>query len=391
MKSISISLKCLILCFSSLFTIQGYAAPYSKIIVFGDSLSDTGNVSRVTFGFLPGAGYADGRFSDGSVWVEYLSTALGLTYDADSNYAWGGAESGTGGASAGPISVLGVTAQVGQFIVDTGGTADPDALYFIVVGGNDLMRGVSETSSTEDISNVVNETVGNIMNAVDTLSIAGAVNLVVSGIDVSMTPRALNKNEDGRQAWKTASDQFNQSLATALNNVSTSSINFFDLATITDNVLANAADFGITNTTMACLVNGQLCENPSTWFFIDDIHPTTAAHEIIADAAFSVVAMPGFSTSSLQLNLPAVEIPGNQDILYDLTFNWNPEQANFTLLNEQVKTTTSQMRVQAPVEFDGAGMTVDVLVDNVQTVRVRLDLLPDVDAVRMGVTILGAQ
>src|SRR3954468_5021943 len=56
------------------------ASAFEHLVVFGDSLSDTGNA---------------GRFSNGPVWVEYLADRLGLTLSPSqrggSNFAVGGA------------------------------------------------------------------------------------------------------------------------------------------------------------------------------------------------------------------------------------------------------------------------------------------------------------
>src|SRR5439155_21476778 len=55
------------------------AGQFTKLVVFGDSLSDTGNVYAVTAGAVPPSPpYYAGRFSNGPVWAEYLAAALAL-------------------------------------------------------------------------------------------------------------------------------------------------------------------------------------------------------------------------------------------------------------------------------------------------------------------------
>ena len=49
----------------------------SKVIVFGDSLSDIGNIDDATFGVVPGSSYFSGRFSNGPAWVERLAERPG--------------------------------------------------------------------------------------------------------------------------------------------------------------------------------------------------------------------------------------------------------------------------------------------------------------------------
>jgi phospholipase/lecithinase/hemolysin len=57
--------------------------------VFGDSLSDTGNLSELTYGVLPGSRYYNGRFSNGKIWVDYMKEKLNIK--KVENYAYGAA------------------------------------------------------------------------------------------------------------------------------------------------------------------------------------------------------------------------------------------------------------------------------------------------------------
>ena len=96
-----------------------YGQTYTSILIFGDSLSDTGNVAHLTqakYGVrVPGptAGYTDGRFTDGKdtlpaatlysgVWIEQLAATFAAkpavvnSLDGGTNYAYGYAYTGTG-------------------------------------------------------------------------------------------------------------------------------------------------------------------------------------------------------------------------------------------------------------------------------------------------------
>src|SRR5262249_50511423 len=81
------------------------AGPYTQLLIFGDSLVDTGNVFVASRGTFPASPpYFNGRFSNGPVWVEALAPALGLPAPVPSllggtNNAWGGAETGLSGLS----------------------------------------------------------------------------------------------------------------------------------------------------------------------------------------------------------------------------------------------------------------------------------------------------
>src|SRR5580765_4765387 len=62
------------------------AYAFDAIYAFGDSLTDTGNNPA------PPTLYFQGHYSNGSLWIEYLSTQLGLTYNPANNHAQSGGE-----------------------------------------------------------------------------------------------------------------------------------------------------------------------------------------------------------------------------------------------------------------------------------------------------------
>ena len=71
----SLLLFCLVLASPSAFSKK---TSYSEVYLFGDSLMDQGNVSRLTGGRVPGADYYLGRFSNGPVMTDRLSELLNL-------------------------------------------------------------------------------------------------------------------------------------------------------------------------------------------------------------------------------------------------------------------------------------------------------------------------
>src|SRR5215207_3086429 len=133
-------------------------APYSGIVVFGTSLSDSGNAFALRGGtstppdydlnplLIPNAPYARGghHFSNGATWVEQFARALGLAgtvrpaYGSESpiatNYAVGAARA----CDAPGSENVNLADQVAAFLADTGGVAPSDALYVIEMGGNDV-------------------------------------------------------------------------------------------------------------------------------------------------------------------------------------------------------------------------------------------------------------
>jgi GDSL-like Lipase/Acylhydrolase len=58
---------------------------FTALYAFGHSVSDTGRNPA-----SPPTSYFNGRYSNGLLWVEYLSTSLGLAYNAANNFAVSG-------------------------------------------------------------------------------------------------------------------------------------------------------------------------------------------------------------------------------------------------------------------------------------------------------------
>jgi len=122
--------------------------PWSRLVVFGDSLSDPGNAFVLTgqvatppYAPIPDAPYAVGglHFSNGPTWIEQLAQALG---DASAGPALGapGAFSNyaVAAARARDSQWMDLGEQVALFLDHSGGVAPADALYVIMVGGNDV-------------------------------------------------------------------------------------------------------------------------------------------------------------------------------------------------------------------------------------------------------------
>jgi outer membrane lipase/esterase len=123
---------------------------YSSFWVFGDSLSDNGNLFAATG--QPPFPYSGGRFSDGPVWNERILGDFTSAGEASRNFAFGGATAVSNGD---PIPDLSL--QIGIF----GGTV-PDAalgdrpLASVWFGANDILNAINAAASeSETISAAV--------------------------------------------------------------------------------------------------------------------------------------------------------------------------------------------------------------------------------------------
>ncbi|MBD2184924.1 SGNH/GDSL hydrolase family protein [Aerosakkonema funiforme] len=106
---------------------------FSQMFVFGDSLSDDGNLFALTGGAVPPSPpYFNGRFSNGLVWVEDLAPTLALPVNPSTNFAVGGATSGT--LNTGSSLLPGLQQQIDNFVVANRASADPNGLYVVWAG-----------------------------------------------------------------------------------------------------------------------------------------------------------------------------------------------------------------------------------------------------------------
>ncbi|RMF99360.1 MAG: G-D-S-L family lipolytic protein [Gammaproteobacteria bacterium] len=272
--------------------VSGRAQAYSALYAFGDSLTDTGNVFAANG--IPLPPYFNGRFSNGPVWIETLAANLGLSatpataVPGGTNFAFGGAATGSPPAVIGPTSPPTLIQQAGLFLSATGGVADPNALYVVFGGGNDV-RGGDITGSA-----------GNIATVISTLAGAGAQNFLVPNLpDIGQTPEAIAGGPALQAGATFLSTTFNTQLAGELANLTaTLGVNIiqFDTFAFLNNILANPASFGFTNVNTPCYSGttgiggpGTVCADPSQYVFWDGIHPTAATHQLFGDLAFQAV------------------------------------------------------------------------------------------------------
>lgn len=278
------------------------AQTYSDLFVFGDSLSDVGNTQAATqftiFFVYPGSYYSNGRFSNGPVYSELLSQQLGLgtltrSSAGGDNFAYGGAKtSGTSGISGAFINDLGE--QVQDYTGNR--TGDPNALYIIWAGANDLFDGQIDMSLPA----------GNITDDIEALYNDGARQFLVMNLPkLGVTPR-YNGTAASIADWNGRTQAFNSLLDTQLDTLemalSQIDILRFDIEALFDSVVANPSEFGFTNV-IAPAAPGlepgdffydseNIVTNPDEYLFWDEVHPTRAGHAALAGAIYDFLTAP---------------------------------------------------------------------------------------------------
>ena len=284
--------------FSFLLPLKATAASFSQLYVFGDSLSDTGNSFNAT-GIPPSPPYDQGRFSNGPVWVDYLASDLGLSAQQQTNYAFGGATSGSDNNTPGGQGLPGLQQQIDSYKA-TNTSADANALYVVWAGANDYLGGNATNPSVP---------VNNLSTAVSTLASSGAKNIMVVNLpDLGKLP-ITNGNIQTASVLSAATQAHNSGLSASLDLLSqqtNTNIIPLDVNSLFNQAIAQPQSFGFTNVTDACLTSAGVCNNPNEHLFWDDFHPTTVAHQFVGDLAFSAVESKAVPEPSATLGILAI-------------------------------------------------------------------------------------
>lgn len=317
---------------ASLVAPAAHADTFDAIYSFGDSLSDVGNDFTLTGGVYPASPpYVNGQFSNGNVWVQDLAGDLGLPALTPSvlggtDYAYGGADTAVSSYGSAPAltDLLGPTGQIAQFEA-ANPTADPNALYTIWVGSNDLLgvltSGASPLQAAADAAAVAE----NIDTAINDLAASGAKDFLVLTVpDLGITPEVQADGPAATAAASALAAEFDSTLVNGGGSVSSLSalaatdsvdISVLNTYSLLDAVVGSPAAYGFTNVTSPCYTGtvegfadssdpGTVCPNPSQYLFWDSLHPTAAADELIADGAVGALAAP--EPSSLLMLGPAL-------------------------------------------------------------------------------------
>jgi 3-phytase len=270
---------------------QAWAEPISQIVVFGDSLSDCGNVFAATGGATPAAPYYEGRFSNGPVWVERLAARLGVPTLSPSqsgglDFAYGGAETGDGFSSKGTPNLL-----LQHTLYGLSHTPARGDLFVIWGGSNDLFTHVG-TSPSPDVT----PWVGGVAELIRTLSANGAQQFLVANLPpLGETPslRAAGLQTQGNAL----ATEFNTALASELVSLRTTlgvTIHEVDAHRLFTEAVADPAKFGLTNVSDWAYdaAAGAVVPNPGEYLFWDDAHPTATVHAALGDLAAAAVPEP---------------------------------------------------------------------------------------------------
>ena len=300
-----------------------------NFVIFGDSLSDTGNrffdtgamnTPNYEFvasqGLVPSLPYAIGgpTYTNGKVWIQHFVKSLGHGGAAQAalrsdgvaaNYAYAGARA----SDAAPLPPNGnrnLGDQVDLYIADAAASGiSPDTVHIIFIGGNDIAGALFVAFNGGDPTPVIVNAVGSVFNNALELAAAGAHRfLIVTAANPGSipafggSPAAIFGGAELTTAFNCAVVGTGPSrpscplpdvptVVEVLTGMFGAEVTVFDAQALSDDIIANPGFYGLTNTSQPCIQPFRApfrCENPEEHLYWDAIHPTAAVHRILGNA-----------------------------------------------------------------------------------------------------------
>lgn len=308
-------------------------AQFSGVVVVGDSYSDTGN-----YNWFSNSPTAQG------IWAARISNFYGFAMSpaypgytgshTSAPAATGNGFAIGGGQTKNVPGVKGSGTQISDLINRSGGHLDPNGLYLVFIGGNDVNAAlntiVGGNFSNAAIANAQGQMVAaatNVVTQVATLRAAGARNIVVLNLP-NFAPLPITQGAAAQvQAGVTAvagaaagaqAAQLFLAMASVLPQTYDATLEAglkdqgaltFDTAQFVANLYANPAAFGISNLNVPVCggtgVNWNNCHGvPSNGaLFADALHMSDAGHALLADWVLG--ALQGVSDGAGLANMAA--------------------------------------------------------------------------------------
>jgi len=292
-----------------LFSTAASATDFSKVVVFGDSLSDAGNLSLSP----PINSSVPLRFTTnpGKTAAELVAAGLGNPVQASllggTDYAFGGA-----GVVQGVAPVPTLPQQLQMYLAANGGHADAHALYQVWGGANDIFYLTGTSTDANVLAAGTVNAARTELGLLGQMQASGAKYVVVYNLpNIGATPEALAGGAAASAGATQLSVLFNSTLNAGLGQLSGQGLNVIPVNTygLINEVIANPSAYGFSNVTApACGAGASsvLCGpqgaglpfsyapgTDQSYLFADGVHPTTAAHAMLAQIVLSELAAPG--------------------------------------------------------------------------------------------------
>lgn len=243
--------KMVVFCLSALLTVcaHAYSPRFDTLVVFGDSLSDNGNLYRYLLHFLPvSPPYYEGHFSDGPVWVEYLYESYFPSEYAQGlqNYAVGGAGAILSYKENLPYTL---TFELDNYLYWHTYDHQQSSLYSIWIGANNY---INEPTNVEDLTSSVILSIGGVIERL--IRNGGDKFLITNLPDLAQLPQA--KDSPNQALLTRLSMTHNEKLTQLVNELRDKYpdvlfINF-DVNQFFEESRMNAAEYGVDNLVDPC-------------------------------------------------------------------------------------------------------------------------------------------
>lgn len=298
MKTSSFSPICLLFILCVLFAQkQVQAQEFNELVIFGDSLSDTGNLSSVTTSFpFP---FYQNRISNGPVVVDFLASELGLNAQASRHLSSvaGGSNFAIAGGNVVGNDVEDLSSQVSAYLQRSQAQANSYALFFVMIGGNDL-RDIRSISSSSAADNRINEVRDTLLFELERLYNAGARTFMVANVaNIGRLPETIVRLQEDSNIVARAENyvrRYNSQLSLALDEFSAQpgvSIKEFDLFVELETLVMNSAALGFTQTEVGCFTLDGFSFQDDCVFgtrfdrfvFFDSLHPSAKTNSIVGE------------------------------------------------------------------------------------------------------------
>lgn len=256
-------------------TLAGAAPPtaapppgFADLVVFGDSLSDTGNA---------------GRFSDGPVWVEGIADRLDVrlkpSRSGGTNYAVGGARS-----HGRPMDVRG---QLQAYLASPDRRSISGSLFVVFAGANDLLA----AGCAGNRDRAAKTAAAAVAATVSDLAAAGARTILVPNLpDIGAAPLIQAQGNDCSNQARRLSRAFNAALENKLEDVEhryrSLHLVRLDVFALSEQLLALPDEAASDRGGAPC--TGESCNRVLFW---DSLHPSARAHARLAAAALQALGL----------------------------------------------------------------------------------------------------
>jgi phospholipase/lecithinase/hemolysin len=291
---VAITVKCVFLaaviaaCASPVASAQEEAIkgePFSSLVVFSGSLSDTGNYAALYGDFGPP--FYHNRTTNGPNVIDIFAGKFGLS--AQPSLHLTGQQAGLNyavlHANAYGDSPADLPGQVRAYL-DSHNAADPKALYFVFIGANDIVS-ATVAQTDEQAQAILNNAIDAVESAFRNLHAAGARTFYApNNVNIGRAPIALQFGVSARateltlvfnRMWEKKLRQLERQLGVVIFR--------FDFFRQIEDIIDVAGTLGFTDVTHSCvaLLAAGLCDL-NRFGFINELLPTQRVHEFFGNA-----------------------------------------------------------------------------------------------------------